>query len=71
MPKAARTQLLLRIRNSPGALAQAHGLLTTTRRGEPGLSIGQFGDMSIDHIIASTLSRVFVHGSKKSQFIQL
>jgi hypothetical protein len=49
MPKAAGMQLLLRIRNSPGALAlRARGLLTTTRRGEPALSIDQFGDLSID-----------------------
>ena len=49
MPKAAGMQLLLRIRGSPGALAlRARGLLTTTRCGEPALSIDQFGDLSID-----------------------
>jgi len=37
MPNAAGMQLLVRIRNSPGALAlkATRGLLTTTRRGEP------------------------------------
>jgi hypothetical protein len=37
MPTAAGMQLLLRIRNSPGALAleATRGLLTTTRRSEP------------------------------------
>ena len=54
MPKAAGMQLLLQIRNSPGALAlTARELLTTTRRGEPTLSIDRFGDLSIDHIIAT------------------
>jgi hypothetical protein len=56
MPKAAGMQLLLQIRNSPGALAlTARELLTTTttRRGEPALSIDRFGDLSIDHIIAT------------------
>jgi hypothetical protein len=43
------------IRNSPGALAfrGTRGLLTTTRRGEPALSIDEFGDLSNDHISAS------------------
>jgi len=54
IPKAAGMQLLLRIRNSPGALAlRARGLLTTTRRGEPAPSIDELGDLSTDHIIAS------------------
>jgi hypothetical protein len=58
MPKAAGMQLLLQIRNSPGALAlTARELMTTTRRGEPALSIDQFGDLSIDHIIASASPR--------------
>ena len=36
MPKTAGMQLLLRIRNSPGALALGtRGLLTTTRYAEP------------------------------------
>jgi hypothetical protein len=37
MPIAAGMQLLFRIGNSPGELAleATHGLLTTTRRGEP------------------------------------
>ena len=50
MPNAAGMQLLVRIRNSPGALAlkATRGLLTTTRRGEPGLSIDELGDLSID-----------------------
>jgi hypothetical protein len=40
------------IRNSPGALAfwGTRGLLTTTRRGEPALSVDQFGKLSNDHI---------------------
>src|SRR6266567_6250174 len=48
--KAARMQLLLRLRNRPGALAlrATRGLLTTTRRGEPALSIDEFDDLSID-----------------------
>ena len=51
IPKAAGMQLLLQIRNSPGALAlSARELLTTTRRGEPDLLIDQFGDLSIDRI---------------------
>jgi hypothetical protein len=29
------------------------GLLTTTRRGEPALSIDEFSDLSIDHTIAT------------------
>jgi hypothetical protein len=54
MPKAAGMQLLLQIRNSPGALAlTARELLTTTRRGEPAPSIDRLGDLSIDHIIAT------------------
>jgi hypothetical protein len=54
MPKAAGRQLLLQIRNSPGALAlSARELLTTTRRGESALSIDRFDDLSIDHIIAT------------------
>ena len=49
MPKAAGMQLLLQIRNSPGALTlSARELLTTTRCNEPTLSIDQFGDLSID-----------------------
>lgn len=52
IPKAAGMQLLVRIRNSPGALAlRARGLLTTTRYDERALSIDQLGDLSIDHII--------------------
>jgi hypothetical protein len=35
----------------------ARELLTTTRRGEPTLSIDQFCDLSIDHIIASASPR--------------
>jgi hypothetical protein len=54
MPKAAGMQLLLQIRNSPGAPAlSAREVLTTTRRGEPAFSLDQFGNLSIDHIIAS------------------
>jgi hypothetical protein len=51
MPKAAGMQLLLRIRNSPGALARwgMRGLLTTTRYAEPALSIDELVDLSIDH----------------------
>ncbi len=42
------------IRNSPGALAlNARELLTTTRCDEPTLSIDQFGDLSINRIIAT------------------
>jgi hypothetical protein len=54
-----RTQLLFQFRNSPGALAfiGGRGLLTTTRRGEPALSIDQFGALSIDHIGASASPR--------------
>jgi hypothetical protein len=50
MPKTAGLQLLLRIRNSPGALTLGgtRGLLTTARRGEPDLSINESGDLSID-----------------------
>jgi hypothetical protein len=49
IPKAAGMQLLLRIRNSPGALAlRARGLLTTTRYAERALSIDEFDDLSID-----------------------
>jgi len=36
----------------------ARRLLTTTRRSEPALSMDQFGNVSIDHIIASALVRV-------------
>jgi hypothetical protein len=51
MPKAAGVQLLLQIRNIPGALAlSARELLTTTRCDEPGLSIDELGDLSNDHI---------------------
>ena len=59
MPKAAGMQLLVRIRNSPGALALGgtRGLLTTTRRGEPALSIVEYGDLSIDHINGDGPSR--------------
>ena len=49
MPKAAGMQLLLRIRNSPGALA--FGDARTSDNDSPrraGLSIDQFGDVSID-----------------------
>jgi hypothetical protein len=53
MPKAAGMQLLLRIRNSPDALAlrATRGLLTTTRYAEPGVSIEESGDLSNEHII--------------------
>ena len=48
MPKAAGVQLLLRIRNSPGALALVRAnFLTTTRCGEPVLSIDELGELSI------------------------
>jgi len=52
MPKAAGMQLLLRIRNSPGALALkgTRGLLTKTRRGEPALPIKELADLSNDHL---------------------
>jgi len=50
MPKTAEMQLLLRIRNSPDALAlrATRGLLTTTRYAEPGVSIEKLGGLSID-----------------------
>ena len=49
MPKAAGMQLLLRIRNSPGALALGDArTLTMTRCDEPALSIEELGDLSID-----------------------
>ena len=43
-------QLLLRIRNRPGALAlrATRGLLTTTRYAEPSASIEESGDLSND-----------------------
>jgi hypothetical protein len=54
MPKAAGMQLLFRIRNSPGALAlSARELLNDHSVKRAGVSIDQFGDLSIDHIIAS------------------
>ena len=55
MPKAAGMQLVLRNRNSPGALALGgtRGLLTTTRCDEPALSMDQLDGLSIEHIIAS------------------
>jgi hypothetical protein len=50
-PNAAGMQLLLRIRNSPGALAlRARGLLTTTRYDERALSIDEFDDLSIERV---------------------
>jgi hypothetical protein len=49
MPKAAGMRLLLRIRNSPNALAlEARGLLTMTRCAEPALSIEDLGGLSSD-----------------------
>ncbi|PYJ52349.1 MAG: hypothetical protein DME87_00450 [Verrucomicrobia bacterium] len=49
MPKAAGMQFVIRIRNSPGALALgARGLSTTARRGEPALPIKELGDLSND-----------------------
>jgi hypothetical protein len=49
IPKAAGTQLLVRFRNSPGALTfgERRALLTAIRRGERALSIDQLGDLSI------------------------
>ena len=50
MPKAARMQLLVRIRNSPGALAfGTRGLLTTIRRGERAFLIDELNDLSNEH----------------------
>jgi hypothetical protein len=47
MPKAAGMQLLLQIRNSPGALALVRAnFLTTTRCDEPVLSIDELVDLS-------------------------
>jgi hypothetical protein len=54
MPKAAGMQLLLRIRNSPGALIL--GDAPTSDNGSPrraGLSIDEFGDVSIAHLNCS------------------
>jgi hypothetical protein len=49
MPKAAGMQLLLRIRNSPGASPWAtRGLLTTTRCDEPALPIEDLEGLSND-----------------------
>jgi hypothetical protein len=49
MPKAAGVQLLLQIRNIPGALAlSARELVTTTRWDERLLSLDQLGDLSIE-----------------------
>ncbi len=55
MPKTAGMQLLLRIRNSPGALTlrATRGLLTTTRYAEPGVSIEESGDLSNDRLNCS------------------
>jgi len=53
-PKLHGWQLLLRIRNSPGALAlggRADFDNDSPRRA--GLSIDELGDLSIDHITAS------------------
>jgi len=50
MSKAAGIQLLLQIRNSPGATPNVRELLTTTRCNDP-LSIDELGDLAIDHII--------------------
>src|SRR5260370_15713776 len=59
MPKAAGMELVLRIRNSPGALALGgtRGLLTTTRCNEPARSIDELDGLSIEHIIASAPPR--------------
>ena len=51
MPKAAGMQLLLRIRNSPGALAL--GDAPTSDNDSPrraGLSIDELADLSIDRV---------------------
>ena len=49
MPKAAETQLLVRIRNSPGVVAiGGRADFTVARCGEPALSIDDLGDLS-DH----------------------
>jgi len=54
MPNGGGVQLHLRIRNSPDALTLGDaGLLTTTRRGEPGPSIEELGDLSIDHVVTT------------------
>jgi hypothetical protein len=52
--ESRRNATSISARNSPGALTfrGTRGLLTPIRRGERALSIDQFGDLSIDHIIA-------------------
>ena len=54
MPKAAGTQLLLRIRNSPSALT-LRGARTSDNDSlcRAGLSIDERSDLSIDHIIGN------------------
>jgi hypothetical protein len=50
MPKAAGMQLLFGFGTAQARrpLGRTRGLLTMTRRGEPGLSIDELGDLSID-----------------------
>ncbi len=54
MPKTAGMQLLLRIRNSPGALALGtRGLSDNDSLCRAGLSIDEFGDVSNDRLNCS------------------
>jgi hypothetical protein len=64
--ESRRNAASISVRNSPGALAFAggRGLLTTTRRGEPALSIDQFGALSIDHIVDRL---AFTHDRSRSK----